>query len=195
MSEGDAGKAGESKETGQVAAGWYPDPQGSGSLFYWDGSKWTGEARAASTAPAAGKAEKFERPRIIVICGGVALAISPFLTWVKVVLLGNLSLFQLFTATGRSSAWAWVALLTGIAVAVTAFRRESPATIRAVGLGVGVVGGILAIATLESLLHQLRDANGLATAGIGPYVAVAGCIAMVVGGLMSKSPPTTLPKP
>jgi hypothetical protein len=36
----------EEAEDGQATpaakAGWHPDPQGSGSLFYWNGSAWTG---------------------------------------------------------------------------------------------------------------------------------------------------------
>jgi hypothetical protein len=123
----------------------------------------------------------------LVIGGGIALAISPFLTWVKVVLLGDLSLFQLFHATGRSSGWAWAALLAGGLVAGAGFRERKPSTLRGIGLSVGLVAGVMAIAELEALLHDVREAHGLATVGIGPYIAVGGCLAMVVGALMVGS--------
>jgi uncharacterized Tic20 family protein len=34
-----------------ASAGWYPDPSGSGSLRYWDGSRWT-DALSAAVPPA-----------------------------------------------------------------------------------------------------------------------------------------------
>jgi hypothetical protein len=40
-------------------------------------------------------------PRTIMGIGGVALAASPFLAWVKVVLLRSLSLFQILRVTGE----------------------------------------------------------------------------------------------
>jgi hypothetical protein len=119
-----------------------------------------------------------------VLCGGIGLALSPFLTWVNVVLLGNLSLFQLFSAAGRSDALAWAAVLGGGIAAFVAWRQSSTAPVRAAGLVVGLLGGVLAIYALVGLRHGIREAHGLATVGIGPYLAVAGCVAMVVGAVM-----------
>lgn len=171
----------------KAAPGWYPDPQGSGNLFYWDGSKWTGDVHGSQGSPAPNTVSRSPgRPRKLVIGGGIALAISPFLTWVKVILLGNLSLFQLFDAAGRSDGLAWAAVLAGLAGAVIAFRERRPTTIRRVGLGIGILAGLLATYALFDLRNDLRDAHGLATIGIGPYIAVGGCAAMVVGAVMSK---------
>ena len=186
MNEGDAGSEGSGNP--KAPSGWYPDPQGSGNLFYWDGSRWTGDVRGAQESPAPTKASRsLDRPRALVISGGIALAISPFLTWVKVILLGNLSLFQLFDAGGRSNGWAWAAVLAGGAAAGIAFRERRPSTIRGVGLSIGVLGGLLATYALADLRNDLRDVHGLAAIGIGPYIAVGGCVAMVIGAVMSKS--------
>jgi hypothetical protein len=128
-----------------------------------------------------------DRARLLVIGGGIALAISPFLTWVKVILLGNLSLFQLFEAAGSSNAWGWAAVVAGGAAAAVAFKERSRSTVRGTGLSVGLLGGALAIYALVALRDELRDAHGLATIGFGPYVAVGGCVAMAIGAVMSKS--------
>jgi Protein of unknown function (DUF2510) len=181
-----------SGESQNAPAGWYPDPRGSGQLFYWDGSRWTGDVHRAARPESAKPTQPRERASKIVIGGGVALAISPFLTWVKVILLGNLSLFQLFDAAGRSSALAWGAVVAGGAAAVVAFRDRNPTTIRGTGLVVGLLGGALALYALVDLREELREAHGLATVGIGPYIAVGGCLAMVIGALMSKRKPATL---
>jgi peptidoglycan/LPS O-acetylase OafA/YrhL len=174
------------QDEGLAPAGWYADPRGSGNLLYWDGTRWTGDVHS-TPKPAAGR-PSYPRSRasMVVVGGGAALAISPFLTWVQVILLGNLSLFQLFTAAGRSSALAWGAVVAGAAAAIVALRNTRPSTVRGTALAVGLLGGALAVYALVVLRHELRDAHGLAVIGIGPYIAIAGCIAMVAGALISK---------
>jgi uncharacterized protein DUF2510 len=186
MDDGDVGNA--RSEDSNAPPGWYHDPGGSGNLFYWDGSKWTGDVHGAQPSPVATKvSQPRDRARMLVIGGGVALAVSPFLTWVKVILLGNLSLFQLFEAAERSDSWAWAAVVAGGAAAAVAFKERNPSTVRGTGLSVGLLGGVLATYALVGLRDELRDAHGLATVGLGPYIAVGGCAAMVIGAVMSKS--------
>jgi hypothetical protein len=83
------------------------------SGLHWDGAQWTGDAHAPAAPSSHGQStlpQRLDHARALVIGGGVALAISPFLTWVKVILLGDLSLFQLFNAAGRGTGWAWAAV-------------------------------------------------------------------------------------
>ena len=64
--------------------------------------------------------------------------------------------------------------------------RCPPATVRVAGLAVGALGGVLAIFALTALRHDIREASGLAAIGIGPYIAIGGCAAMIVGAAMAK---------
>jgi hypothetical protein len=120
-----------------------------------------------------------DRARLLVFGGAVAFALSPFVTWVKVIPFGDLNPFQLFQAAGDSEAWAWVVVAVGAATAAIAYRNRRPTTLWLAGMIVGLLGGIVSLDTLERLLHAVRDAHRLATVGIGPCITVLGCIAMV----------------
>jgi len=127
--------------------------------------------------------------------GGVALGVSPFLTWLRVFLLGNLNLFQLLQAAGKSQLLAWGAVVAGGAAAWIAWDTKDPANPRDVGLGVGLGAGALALWALLGLSHDVREAQGLAEVAYGPWVALLGCAALVVGGLMDSRLKRSSPPP
>jgi hypothetical protein len=179
----------------QAKPGWYPDPNGSGSLFYWDGSAWSGQVRSPQAGAANSSSGKIGNPEGLVGGGGLAIAVAPFLTWVKVVLFGNLTLFQLYEIAGSSKALPWATVIAGVGAAAAAFIHRSRQVIFVVGLCVGLVGGALALYALVGLRTELDDAHGYAAVGIGPYVGVAGCIAMVVGALMLRPRAAAKAKP
>jgi len=174
-----------SAEASATPAGWYPDPNGSGSLFYWNGLRWTGDLRAPVVPAGSSTTRKLEPAVVLVACGGGALAIAPFLTWVEVVLFGNLNLFQLFNVAGRPTGWPWAAVLAGAGGGIVVLLDKRPSTVRWVGFCVGLIGGAIAAYALIGLRGDVREAQGLAAVGIGPYVAVAGCVAMVLGAVKS----------
>jgi hypothetical protein len=91
-------------------------------------------------------------------------------------------LFQLYEAAGSSKSLPWATVIAGVGAAVAAFiHRERQTT-----LVVGLIGGALALYALIGLRSDISDAEGFASLGIGPYIAVAGCAAMLVGALMFR---------
>jgi hypothetical protein len=182
---------GEGDASEQAKPGWYPDPRGSGNLFYWNGSEWTGEVRSPETSGARRNSGAIGAPEGLVGGGGLGIAIAPFLAWVKVILLGNLSLFQLYEVAGSSKTLPWATVIAGLGAAAAAFIHRSRQMIFALGLCIGLVGCALALYALIGLRTEIQDAEGYAAVGIGPYVAIAGCVAMVVGALMCRPRPSS----
>jgi len=170
----------------QAAPGWYPDPNGSGNLFYWDGTAWTGDVRSPAPRTASKRSGQIGTPESLVGGGGLAIAVAPFLAWVKVILIGNLTLFQLYEIAGSSKALPWLSVAAGIGTAAAAFIHRSRQLTFVLGLCVGLVVGALALYALVGLRNEISDANGYAAVGIGPYIGVGGCVAMVVGAVMLR---------
>jgi hypothetical protein len=103
-----------------------------------------------------------------------------------VILFGNLTLFQLYEVAGASKALPWATVIAGVGTAAAAFIHRSRQLIFILGLCVGLGGGALALYALIGLRNEISDAEGLAAVGIGPYVGVAGCAAMVIGAVMLR---------
>lgn len=191
--QGVAGQAAPGEESA-APAGWYPDPLSVSERRYWDGERWTDHLHSQGTEQAAAAAGR-DRPRLAVILGAVALALSPFLTWANVVLLGSLNLFQLAEAAGDSTGVIWAFVLIGAASAFGAWKAKSRRAVPLIGLLVGFLVGAVAILVFIGMINGVREADGLATVSYGPWVAILGCAAMVVGGLMSKRAPRQEPRP
>jgi hypothetical protein len=155
---------------------------------YWDGEAWTNHVHGGRAEPERRvKTTPRDRPRALVGFGAVALAISPLLSWVNVVLLGSLNLFQLSQAAGHSRGLAWSAVLVGGASALGAWTASTRSRLRLIGAVVGLGAGLVAVLALVNMVHDVRQAHGLARVSYGPWVAIFGCVAMVVGGWMSKA--------
>jgi hypothetical protein len=188
-------------DSGRLASGWYPDPRDAThtQLRWWDGSKWTDEVHAAPqvpysvtaapTVPSWGQLTRRGRVRTLVIAGGALLGISPFLTWVNVVLLGGLNLFQLLDAAGKPQTLAWLAIAIGAAVIGIGLKQENLKTVRILGFILGLVAGSYAALILIAWTHDLRQADGLAQISYGPWVALFGCVLMVVAMFVREAGP------
>ncbi|MGV9294324.1 LppP/LprE family lipoprotein [Amycolatopsis sp. NPDC003676] len=122
--------------------------------------------------------------------GGVLVGVSPVLPWFQVVLLGNASLFDVARlASSRTVPLVFlpVALaVCGAAAIVAAVVLREGVAARATGFVLFGVAGVLGGLLLVSLLSGLADAGGLLRIGLGPWVAVAGALFMLVGAVVPQ---------
>ena len=170
-------------------AGWYPDPWSLAVYRYWDGSAWTAHTQGAKSSNGFFGVLSGSRVRLVAACGGLALALAPFFPWVTVVLLGDLNLFQLLNAGGNEGGGAWVAVGIGVGVILVAFTAVRASTVRLVAMIAGLLAGAYAAVALTSMVDDVEQASGLAQMEWGPYIAVAGCAAMVVAALLKERNP------
>ena len=128
-------------------------------------------------------------PALVLVVGGILLAVSPFLAWVRILGLFNLDLFTLLRIAGDSPSWAWIAVVAGIGVAVAGIGSlyESGETISRVGAAAVAVLVLAAGAPgVTRLVHVVTESRGLA--GIGPGLVLAGLseAAVVLGIAMPR---------
>ena len=182
LAEVDTENQPQSDSAGSSPAGWYADPHSVATYRFWDGAHWTNHVSGETIGRARGS-RGWIKGQIVIALGGVTLAVSPFLTWAKVVLIGDLNLFQLLQASGHNgSGLAWGAVLAGGAVALNVLTLGAKP--RTVGVMVGGTAGVIAVIEFVHLFHDIRQLDGLVTTSYGPWIAVIGCAMMVVGGLL-----------
>ena len=124
-----------------------------------------------------------ERSRRLVAFGGVGLAISPFLPWATIALLGSLDLFQLLRASNSSPAWAWVVVLIGLTLAYFAGRLELR-KVRRLGKFAGVILALYMGLILIEANHATSSSGGLASVGIGADAAFLAAVLVLLGGFL-----------
>jgi hypothetical protein len=118
-----------------------------------------------------------------VIIGAGALALSPFLTWIRVVLFGSLNLFDLASLNGNDATWFPVTIiLSGIAIAVSSLTRSRGAYIFT--LVVGLLGGFLGLLVVIGLVNDVDQGEGLAAVGVGPFVGLLALLTIVIASIV-----------
>jgi hypothetical protein len=165
-------------------AGWYSDPLSVAERRYWDGKEWTEHLHSESAKPSAAESKR-DLPRLAVALGAFGIAVSPFMSWVNVDLLGSLDLFQLAEASGHGVGAIWAVVLVGLIAALVAWRTKRRWLLRVTGLFVGLVGGFVASAAVAGMIEGVRETEGIVSMSVGVWVAVAGCASMVLGSLFS----------
>jgi hypothetical protein len=121
--------------------------------------------------------------------GGIALAISPFLSWIHVSLLGlslaHFSFFNILTIANKPKSYAYIVVGVGVAITLLALAINSRRLMRTLGLlATLVVGGALA-ATSYKLVQIVSRTHHILGVGPGVYLAAAAEAAFVIGTIFA----------
>lgn len=107
-------------------------------------------------------------------------------------MLGGLNLFQLLRINGDPTGIVWLAVVIGGLMFILAVLNTNPPTVQVLGIIVGLLIGGLAALFFVGLLHGVRETHNIVRLEVGPWIALGGCVLMVVGGLMPRvKRPTT----
>jgi hypothetical protein len=152
--------------------------------------EWQKSAPNASVSAVPGQGHSKTGARFIG-SGAVLLAISFFLPWVQVVLLGNVTFIQLANLSNHESL-AWGGLVLSLALALWAFgSSRTGGLLRIAALIVACYVGFNAI----DFIREINTADGLANVEIGAYAAIASGVLMFIGAISSShvAPSTASP--
>jgi hypothetical protein len=152
-------------------AGWTPPPDFPPAPAGWQ--FWT-----AYIVPArAGGGWGLAADGWVMLAGWLALLACPFLTWIHVVLLGDLNLFQLLVAGGQDTAVAWVVSAIGL-VGAAVTLAVSGRTMRILNLIGSLIVGVLGILNLVEIVQAVSQSSGVASLGIAVLVGLGGVAAI-----------------
>ena len=126
--------------------------------------------------------------RWLIATGGLALAAAPFLVWIRVALIGDLTLFTLTSTARQSALLPWGAVLVGTVVAAAAGAIRDARYVRMIAIGLGSIAALYAGALLVGLARDVDQTYGFAALGLGPLVAAGGSLAIICGGAALKEP-------
>ncbi len=126
---------------------------------------------------------QIERRRSWLIgCGGALFALSIFLPWAHVVLVGNVTLWQVAQLTHHQGA-AELGVAVGLALTVCALAMPF------LGEAVRVIAGIAAVAgayVAYQAVKGIDQLGGFASVGVGVFAAVLAGILLLVGAILSS---------
>ena len=196
-----------SEATGQVTAGWHADPFGRNELRYWDGKAWTEHVSTGGAqktdppvampvpppvSPAlpppppvqAGPSQRTKKRAVLVLIGGVLMAIGAPMPWETA--SGFVSLSVAGTSEGSGSlvlvCGVIIAILAGLVLTGNLKRRAGIAA-----LALSALGTLLAFINVSSVSDDVDAAKALgvdAAIGIGLIITVIGCLLAVVSSIL-----------
>jgi hypothetical protein len=110
---------------------------------------------------------------VLIGVAGVVLAVSASVPWVRVVILGDLSLSELLQLSGHSQSLVWLPVAAGAVIAVVGLTGlDAGWGMRVFGLFAAVVIAAVGGPGVARLVSVVSRSHGLA--GIGPGVVFAG---------------------
>jgi hypothetical protein len=125
---------------------------------------------------------------VLIGLGGLALAIAPFLTWIKISLLGltlkHLSLFDLLAIDAKPKLYGDIIVAVGLGVTVIALVLGGSRWIRLFGLIVAVAAGAVLGPSIYRLVQIVSETHHILGEGAGVYLMAGAEGAFVLGTLV-----------
>ena len=136
--------------------------------------------------------------RLLIASGGVLLAAAPYLTWVRVVVLGGIDLPGLLAAANSSTLPAYLLTAIGLGLVLAALLTPSLHAVRITALTAGAVLALAGGTTVYGSIRAVDASQGLAEVGLGTIAAVVGCILLIappiVGLVLAARQPSAGPR-
>lgn len=120
-------------------------------------------------------------PRHLICLGGVALAAAPFLAWLRVDLLGSLSLFDLYSLSRTPPVLPSMLAFSGALLAMCGWGRWARWPLRTTANTLGIAAALLGSGWTLQVLRAVSGSHGFAGIGPGPFCAAGGVVAVLAG--------------
>ncbi|WP_154676200.1 LppP/LprE family lipoprotein [Amycolatopsis benzoatilytica] len=157
---------------------------------------WCG-SQLSQLAPSPPSARRFAVAAGLAL-GGVLVGVSPVVPWIKVVLLGDASMFDAASLPGNSLPFVLlpVALVVcGCAALISAFVLREGTAARATAFVLFAVAGVVGGLVLTRLLFAVSGSSGYVRVGVGPWFCLAGAVVLLAGAVVPPPRPASPPAP
>lgn len=124
----------------------------------------------------------FSVAHLIVVFGASVIALSTMLPWVHVLLLGDLTLFDLYDHSGAGVSTP--VLMVSAAVIVGALALLNVRGWALIALVAALVGGGIGWSRTNDSVEVVRLLNPLLSMGVGPTIAGVGVVVVIAGAVM-----------
>lgn len=152
--------------------------------------RWCGRSLSSSHRPS--QVGGWSRSRSLLALGGALMAVGPFISWVSLPIVGSLNLFSLFAASDGAEGAAWVPVVLGAVVAISAASSDVGGLSRTLAGICGLLVGLLAVPLAVGLADEVGRSGGLADLGLGSWATAGGAVIMFIGAV-TRSRPAPMP--
>jgi hypothetical protein len=129
---------------------------------------------------------------VVLAVGSSLMGVSPFLSWVRVVIIGPLSLLQLLRIDGQPVGVLWVVVVVATVLGIGGFTTVAPTRALSVaGIITGAVVGLGGGPEIWHLVRVVSETDGLVTIAAGVYVASVGELLLLIGSLVLIAHPAS----
>jgi hypothetical protein len=118
--------------------------------------------------------------RILIALGGALLAVAPYLTWLRVVVLGDFNLSGLLSASHATVAIPYLVTALGVTLFLVPMLTRSIEAVRITALASGSVVLLGGGYATYGLIRAVSDSAGLGQVGPGPIMAVVASVLLIV---------------